>query len=64
MKYGILIRTTEYQKMEIESDQPLTDQEREEIESMGEDGIPERFSIVPGEAGGEYPSSVEIHDLG
>ena len=63
MKYGIIVRTCNWKKMEIESDKPLTEDEMDEIYSMGEEGIPERFTIEEGESGGNYPDNVLIRGI-
>ncbi len=62
--YTVTIRETSWKKIQIESDEPLTDEEREEIESQGEDGIPQRFlgEVQVLDEGGEFPSYVSIDE--
>jgi hypothetical protein len=60
--YIITIEEKSWKKIKIEDNEPLTEEEREEIIYQGEDGIPNRFlgivEII--DEGGEYPLSVSI----
>lgn len=63
MKYGITIRDCNWRKIEIESDVPLTEDELDQIYSMGEEGVPDRFTVTEGEEGGFYPDKVDLVEM-